>query len=190
MTFIFNTTIPAANNNPSFDQPDMLTNNQSTDGILAVDHVSFNTNNGGNHLQVHLTQYQNPAVVNGSATEGSVIYGAAGTADSAHAQCFFKNPNGIFPVSALRSFGSFAMTPNNVTIINGINFTVLVDATALFATVTLTAGVVAGSNYVVIGSYSSISASSSVFRYTIVGSVITFFVNVATGTMSFEVLQI
>lgn len=52
MTFSFNTNIPAAPNNPSVDQPDMLTNNQSTNNLLAVDHISFNTAGGGQHKQV------------------------------------------------------------------------------------------------------------------------------------------
>lgn len=52
MTFSFNTNIPAAPNDPSVDQPDMLTNNQSTNLLLAVDHISFNTAGGGQHKQV------------------------------------------------------------------------------------------------------------------------------------------
>lgn len=54
MTFTFNSLIPAANNNPSADQPDMLTNNVSTRGIIAVDHFGFDVANGGRHLQVQL----------------------------------------------------------------------------------------------------------------------------------------
>jgi len=107
MSFIFNTAIPAAPNNPSFDQPDMLSNNVATNGILAVDHVSFNTNFGGNHLQVHLSQYSTSnAVVNGANTEGSVVYSAAGVADPAHGQLNFKNDNGTFLLSGIRAFAS------------------------------------------------------------------------------------
>lgn len=107
MSFIFNTAIPAAPNNPSFDQPDMLSNNVATNGILAVDHVSFNTNFGGNHLQVHLSQYSTSnAVVNGANTEGSVVYSAAGVADPAHAQLNFKTDNGTFLLSGIRAFAS------------------------------------------------------------------------------------
>lgn len=56
MTFSFNTGIPATNNNPSVDQPDMQINNVSTDAILAVDHISFNTANGGQHKQITFNQ--------------------------------------------------------------------------------------------------------------------------------------
>lgn len=52
MDFTFNSNIPAASNNPSSDQPLMLTNNQSTEGIIGIDHVTFNTLGGGQHLQV------------------------------------------------------------------------------------------------------------------------------------------
>ena len=52
MTFTFNAGIPAANNNPSVDQPVMLQNNIATNGIIAVDHVGFNISNGGEHNKV------------------------------------------------------------------------------------------------------------------------------------------
>lgn len=51
-TYPFNPNIPAANNRPSDDQPDMLTNNSSTASLIAEDHVGFNTSNGGKHKQV------------------------------------------------------------------------------------------------------------------------------------------
>jgi hypothetical protein len=50
--FSYNDAVPAANNNPSVDQPDMQINTLSTDQILAIDHISFNTNNGGQHKQI------------------------------------------------------------------------------------------------------------------------------------------
>lgn len=56
MTYSFNNAIPAANNNPSTDQPDMLINNISTAAILAVDHIGFNVTNGGQHKSIHFNQ--------------------------------------------------------------------------------------------------------------------------------------
>jgi len=47
--------IPLATNNPSQDQPDMKINTNAVDTILNVDHVSFNTNDGGTHKQCQLT---------------------------------------------------------------------------------------------------------------------------------------
>lgn len=56
--FIFNNGVPAANNNPSSDQPDMLINNQSNEAIWAVDHYGFNEapDFGGLHKQVRLPE--------------------------------------------------------------------------------------------------------------------------------------
>lgn len=187
MSFIFNTGIPAANNNPSIDQPDMLANNVATDGILAVDHISFNTNFGGNHLQVHLPQYTNPAIVNGAATEGSVIYGAAGTADTAHAQTFMKNPNGTFLLSAIKVFGSFVMSSNNVTILNGINFTLSVNAAGTVATVNLTPNATTGTAIVVIPNYNN---AVQTVTYTIAANTLTFTVIVPGSILSFAALQL
>lgn len=48
-------TVPAAPNDPSVDQPNMLINTQSIEGIIAVDHQGFNTstNEGGYHTVIH-----------------------------------------------------------------------------------------------------------------------------------------
>lgn len=106
-SFTFTNTIPAANNSPSNDQPLMLVNNQSTASLLAIDHIGFNAAFGGNHLQMHLPSYAiTPTVVSSAATEGSLIYTGAGTADAAHAQCFFKIDNSglTFLLSSIRAF--------------------------------------------------------------------------------------
>jgi hypothetical protein len=52
MTIPYSTSVPNAPNDPSFDQPDMKTNTQSINSIIGVDHVTFNTSGGGQHLQV------------------------------------------------------------------------------------------------------------------------------------------
>jgi len=54
--FQYDTTVPATNDNPSADQPDMLVNTQSTNGILGVDHITFNLNNGGQHKAITFNQ--------------------------------------------------------------------------------------------------------------------------------------
>lgn len=66
----FNSGIPAAANDPSVDQPDMLNNNASTLGIIGTDHVTFNTQgpigpphgSGGQHLQVSFNGNNVPTV--------------------------------------------------------------------------------------------------------------------------------
>lgn len=120
MTFTFNTGIPAANNNPSVDQPDMLNNNISTSGILAVDHVTFNAINGGTHKQVtYIDKFPPVAQVD----PVSVSYTNVGIADPTHPQHFWRNSQGIFPLSAIRAFGSFATTISPVvpTFLNQFN---------------------------------------------------------------------
>lgn len=105
MTFTYNNAVPAAANNPSNDQPDMLTNTQSINSIIAVDHATFNTANGGTHTQVHLPNFTNPSVINGTANEGSVVYSVAGIADSGFAQLTFKNDHNLnFPLNLIRAF--------------------------------------------------------------------------------------
>jgi hypothetical protein len=52
MAFPFNFGIPAANNNPSSDQPIMQQNNVSSYGILSVDHVTYGLTNAGTHKTV------------------------------------------------------------------------------------------------------------------------------------------
>jgi hypothetical protein len=62
MTFTFNNAIPAAANNPSSDQPGMLTNNISNALIWAVDHFGFNSSNGGSHQCVRMP-FISPGVI-------------------------------------------------------------------------------------------------------------------------------
>ncbi len=63
-SFTYNLNIPATNNNPSVDQPNMLTNNNSINSILGVDHNSFNIANGGYHTVIHeVTQVADPAAI-------------------------------------------------------------------------------------------------------------------------------
>ncbi len=52
MTIAYNLGIPNAPNNPSTDQPNMLTNNNNIATYVAVDHVAFNTAGSGQHNQV------------------------------------------------------------------------------------------------------------------------------------------
>lgn len=52
MSIAYNTGIPASANNPSVDQPNMLTNTNNIATYVAVDHVPFNTSGSGQHEQV------------------------------------------------------------------------------------------------------------------------------------------
>lgn len=52
--YTFNSTVPASNNDPSIDQPKMLTNNQSENSIWQADHFGFNVNSSGYHQQARM----------------------------------------------------------------------------------------------------------------------------------------
>jgi|SRR5579872_2653980 len=60
--FTYTSPLPVATNDPSVDQPNMTVNNTSNAGIWEVDHVGFNENNGGTHLQVSFSSNNVPTV--------------------------------------------------------------------------------------------------------------------------------
>ena len=65
MSIPYNLGIPAANHNPSVDQPDMQENNDNISALLSVDHVTFNSFSpavSGHHLQVTFDSNNVPAV--------------------------------------------------------------------------------------------------------------------------------
>jgi len=65
--FTYYDNIPNAPNDPSQDQPKMEVNTNSTDLILAEDHVSFNLNNGGWHKLIHMIPQAKSIVANTAA---------------------------------------------------------------------------------------------------------------------------
>lgn len=112
MSFTFSTTIPAAANNPSVDQPDMLQNNVATNGILAVDHITFNALGGGEHKQVTFNSKNVPVAQTDPKsvlyTNNITVATATNTISaSTIANVFFRNQSAIFPVSMIRAFGAF-----------------------------------------------------------------------------------
>jgi hypothetical protein len=60
--FAYNNGVPAANNNPSIDQPQMLINTISIQDILDVDHVTLGDDNGGTHKQVAFSSNNTPSL--------------------------------------------------------------------------------------------------------------------------------
>jgi hypothetical protein len=74
MTFTFNNAIPASGNNPSVDQPGMLSNNISTANIINVDHVGFNQSSGGKHKVIRARSLQTLGIAlpPGVSGEGSI----------------------------------------------------------------------------------------------------------------------
>lgn len=182
MTFIFNTNIPAANNNPSVDQPDMLGNNQATNDILAVDHITFNNSDGGRHKQVTFnskivptTQLDPTSVL----YTNNVIATATNTASaSTVASLFFRNQNSgmapannSFPVSMIRAFGCFDAAGNPL---NTWNLSITLPAghpSAGNFLVDIPANVVTGTSYLVMVSNTGTAGNTTLQNsYTIMSA--------------------
>jgi hypothetical protein len=69
MTFTFNPNIPNAPNDPGDDQPIMQSNNASINSIIPVNHVGFNTPNGGYHTLLNFNaNVSTPGIALGVAT--------------------------------------------------------------------------------------------------------------------------
>lgn len=141
--FTYNSGVPFSTNNPSNDQPQMLINTVSNNGIWNVDHVGFNSTgiignpqaSGGQHLQV---TFNGKHVPGGTITDPlSILYtnnitgaGAFNTASaSTISQLFFLNQSGgattpisPFPVSMIKAFGCFDSAGNSL---NAWNITLL-----------------------------------------------------------------
>jgi hypothetical protein len=107
----YNTGVPATNDNPSNDQPSMLTNTQSSAAIWDIDHYGFQDPNGGIHQQTTFPGFASPATPVDNAA--SVAYPAAGIADTTHAQYYFETNQNSFLLSGLRGFINFtsSITP-------------------------------------------------------------------------------
>ena len=69
MSFPINTAVPAAANNPSVDQPEMLLNFQNIDGFLQVDHRDPGAAQAGQHDQVRFASNQAAPALNSAVGE-------------------------------------------------------------------------------------------------------------------------
>lgn len=165
MTFTFSTAVPAPNNDPSVDQPDMLINNQSTDGILAVDHISFNTANGGQHKQV---TFNNKNVPVAQTDPQSVLYTNSGTA-SPVSQMFYRNQNGIFQVSPIKAW-AYVNSAGGIIGSQSLNIAGIAPAGTGRFNVTLTANAVNSNQFaVLVTAFILNSGSGSQAGYNITG---------------------
>ena len=190
MSFTFDTTIPNAPNNPSVDQPGMLQNNVSTNGILSVDHITFNALGGGQHKQVTFNGRNVPVA---QTDPQAVLYTNTVTATATNtasastvSELFFRNQNAgvannAFPISMIKAFGIFdsAGTP-----LNTWNMTFNAHSSAGNYSITLPPNIVTGSNYLVIFSNTGNGSNSVIKGSYIINSATSFsfqFVN-QTGT--------
>ena len=145
--FPFDADIPDANNDPSADQPGMKINNNSTEQILSVDHVSFNSDNGGTHLQVNFCTNNIPPTPGSPGTPPllqSIAFTQPGVAEPGQSEFIFQNSNAVNMLSAVKAFGNFTLigAVGPVTANNSFNVASIAktQANPAIYTVTLTAG--------------------------------------------------
>lgn len=78
MNLTYTTGIPATNNDPSVDQPNMQTNTNSVDSWVEIDHHGFGDNQGGYHTIVHQdTTTPNARTVNRTTSAAPVGFPSA-----------------------------------------------------------------------------------------------------------------
>lgn len=113
--FPFSNTVPATNNAPATDQPNMLINNRSNALIWDVDHVGYGTadGTGGSHLQA--TFFANQAAPT-LGTALSIVYpgsrptGYTNATGGTDTNTYTLNAKGTFPGSMIRAGGTFVAT--------------------------------------------------------------------------------
>jgi len=69
MSFTYTTNIPFASNSPSVDQPNMETNTNSINSIWAVNHIGFNSANGGTHTKLDFINSQSDPTLSSGTLE-------------------------------------------------------------------------------------------------------------------------
>jgi hypothetical protein len=142
MSFTYNTGVPATNNDPSIDQPQMLNNTIVIDEILDVDHITFNADNGGKHRQNTYPDVTTQGTQLGLAGVGYTIQG---TANTGAPQWSFKNSISDFTPTTMRAW-AFC---NNGGIVNNqkMNVDSVVRNAAGNYTVTLKTNAVTGTDF-------------------------------------------
>lgn len=88
--FTYTPGIPDGPNNPSADQPNMKTNNDSNASIWAVDHYGFNNNNGGWHQQ---STYPRVNVAATTTASQSAVYSKGVNSDGSTRTQLFCTPD-------------------------------------------------------------------------------------------------
>lgn len=156
--FPYYDTVPATNDNPSDDQPLMLDNTVSIEGIWEVDHIGFGANNGGTHTQSSYANFQTSPVLpsDSGAANPSVAFPAAGIQDTGNAQYYFKNPVTTYVLNSAKAFGAFTIPSSFpvggvITGFFGSNIVSITSNAGLTQfTIDLTTGAVNGTSVVVL----------------------------------------
>jgi hypothetical protein len=173
--YSYNNLIPAAPNNPSNDQPGMLTNAKSIASLISTDHIGFNSQGtadpsqgtGGQHTKVSF---------NGKNAFGStpidplsILYTASGVASTV-SDMRFQNNNGTFPVNLIRAWG-ISDSAGNIVASQSINVVGPLNKTSTGRfTVTLTTGAVNSTKIGVIISAEGIPSLTSTYSLGVTGT--------------------
>ncbi len=180
-TFTYYNDIPAANNNPSDDQPKMASNTNAIDQIIAEDHYTFESAQlkDGQHKFMRLPFTASP----GAQTEpASVLYSSTGPVTT-KSELTYKNQNGTFAASAVKAFCSFvtvngpavSVTPTTQSNISSITST---GTGARNYTVVLNAGTLTTDNAVVLA---TVNSPSRVVTYSLSAGTLTLTVSTGSG---------
>jgi len=185
----YNLNIPDGPNNPSADQPKMKTNTNAVHEILEVDHVTFNTPNGGTHKKITYIDKHTAASVS---DPSALSYTNDGVANPTHPQQYYKNSQGVFPISAVRAFGTFT-AGINPTMIQYYNVDAAVVGAGTIVTpwvITLSSSTVVNSEDVVILATVSDSSRSTGYTFTNPTLSINLSNNAIGKKVNFVILQI
>ncbi len=198
MSFTFDTTIPAAGNKPSVDQPKMKTNNASTNSIIAVDHYTFESLNAGKHKQVTFPA----SVVPGAFPLDPIssLYTAPPTvvspplAGASFSQLYYQNHQANYLVNCVRAFCNFVA--NNAGAIsflgNRYNISSITHPLSTTIVVTLTINAVNSENIVPIITRSSTTTTLPTIDFSAGVLTLTFTGTTAanlSGTYNIAILQ-
>lgn len=113
MSFTYTNAIPVGTNNPSQDWTNMNTNTTSISGLIAVDHIGFNTANGGYHNVVHFSnQSVDPGTIAGVGQEYTKTVGS-------DQQLFYRSGGGVItqltgPNAAVASGNGYTWLPGGI----------------------------------------------------------------------------
>lgn len=196
----YNLNIPAAANNPSVDQPNLLTNTNAVSTIVAVDHYTFADSNSGTHKQITFPNQNAPGTLSGNT---ATIYTAAGLANSAASQLYWKNSQGgasatPYQLGAIKAWAICDST-GTITGSQSLNVSSITPVSTGKYSVSLASNAVSNANYAVLITCSDAAGSRCVWSYTNQGSsgfiinvasAASGFPNIAPQSISFVVLQI
>lgn len=88
--FTYNDGVPATNNNPTDDQPEMLLNTIAIQDLIDVDHITFNENDGGTHRQVTFAANESAPGTPGTTVAVAYVNSNAGISGTL-SSLFFQN---------------------------------------------------------------------------------------------------